>query len=261
SISKTVNLPNSATRDDVRAAYQQARDLGCLGITIFRDGSKSEQVLNVGVKADQPAAVPAAPAVAPAPASPARHGRYIQGIKERPEVVTGYTRQVRAPEGKVNITLNSDEDGVLEIFVNVGKAGSDIAALAEALGRLMSLHLRIDSPISQDERAQEIARQLRSIGGSSSIGFGIERVRSLPDAVARTIEGHFAERKATPTATEGAAGGTNHTLNGNGSHSGVNPQNIQQLSVIGNLCPQCGNNTLYFEEGCKKCVSCGYSEC
>jgi ribonucleoside-diphosphate reductase alpha chain len=199
--------------------------------------------------------------VAPAPATPARHGRYIQGIKERPEVVTGYTRQVRAPEGKVNITLNSDEDGVLEIFVNVGKAGSDIAALAEALGRLMSLHLRIDSPISQDERAQEIARQLRSIGGSSSIGFGIERVRSLPDAVARTIEGHFTERNATPAAAEGAAGGTNHPLNGNASHSGANPQNMRQLSVIGNLCPQCGNNTLYFEEGCKKCVSCGYSEC
>ncbi len=73
----------------------------------------------------------------------------------------GYTRQVRAPEGKVNITLNSDEDGLLEIFVNVGKAGSDIAALAEAVGRLVSLHLRIDSPLSQDERAREIARQLQ----------------------------------------------------------------------------------------------------
>ena len=94
----------------------------------------------------------------------------------------GYTRQVRAPEGKVNITLNSDEDGLLEIFVNVGKAGSDVAALAEAVGRLISLHLRIDSPISQNERAREIARQLTSIGGSTSIGFGIQRVRSLPDA-------------------------------------------------------------------------------
>ena len=94
-------------------------------------------------------------------AAPATAHRYSGGIKDRPEVVHGYTRQVRAPEGKVNITLNSDEDGLLEIFVNVGKAGSDIAALAEAVGRLASLNLRLDSPLSQNERAREIARQLQ----------------------------------------------------------------------------------------------------
>ena len=284
SISKTINLPNSATYDDVRSAYMQAWELGCLGITIFRDGSKGEQVLNVGVKEGQPAAattpVPATPStpgaqdLASAEAAKARRAQYPGGVKVRPEVVHGYTRQVRAPEGKVNVTLNCDDDGLLEVFVNIGKAGSDVAALAEALGRLISLHLRIDSPLSQDERAAEVARQLRSLGGSTSIGFGPDRVRSLPDAVARTLELHLAGKPTeslppaaeTPSPdaaapTQAAPGGTNHVSNGyTGSH-GFNSATTALYTVTGNLCPQCGNNTLHMEEGCKKCVSCGYSEC
>ena len=194
-----------------------AWDLGCLGITVFRDGSKGEQVLNVGVKDKQPETATAAQATVPAQAEvqaevEERRRRYYGGIKERPEVIQGYTRQVRAPEGKVNVTLNSDEDGLLEVFVNIGKAGSDVAALAEALGRLISLHLRIDSPISQNQRAEEVARQLRAIGGSTSIGFGADRVRSLPDAMARAIDLHLAslvhqpESEASPEPAASADG-------------------------------------------------------
>src|SRR5262249_14180856 len=145
-----------------------------------------------------------APSQAQAAADLERRRRYPDGVKVRPEVVHGYTRQVRAPEGKVNLTLNCDEDGLLEVFVNVGKAGSDVAALAEALGRLISIHLRIDSPLSQSQRAAEVARQLRAIGGSSSIGFGPDRVRSLPDAVARAIELHLAAE--AQTSEEGPTG-------------------------------------------------------
>src|SRR5204863_6726623 len=125
-----------------------------------------------------------------------------KGIKPRPAVVQGYTRQIAAPEGKINVTINSDEHGPLEVFVNVGKAGSDIAALAEALGRLISLNLRVLSPLSQTDRAQEIAEQLRGIGGSRSIGFGMQQVRSLPDAVARALEQHL---ESLQTAQEEAA--------------------------------------------------------
>jgi len=309
SISKTINLANSATYDDVRQAYLLAWDLGCLGITIFRDGSKGEQVLNLGVKetataatndattaAAQVAGQAAKEATQPeqladtvaahealtveaaigdttmetaldqdehTPATPAV--RYRRGVKERPQVVTGYTRQVRAPEGKVNVTLNSDTDGLLEVFVNVGKAGSDIAALAEALGRLMSLVLQLDSSLSQDDRAREIARQMRSIGGSNSIGFGPQRVRSLPDAVAQAIESHFsegltAEPSAKPQAS--SAHGGNSAKDANGSHNpAINPLNMEHYAVTGNLCPHCGNNTMHYEEGCRKCVSCGHSEC
>jgi ribonucleoside-diphosphate reductase alpha chain len=268
SISKTINLPNSATRDDVQRAYMQAWDLGCLGITIFRDGSKGEQVLNVGVK-DAAAAPQQAQQAQQTQVDEARRRRYPRGVKVRPEVVHGYTRQVRAPEGKVNITLNSDNDGLLELFVNVGKAGSDVSALAEALGRLISLLLRIDTPISQEERAAEVAQQLRSIGGSSSIGFGSDRVRSLPDAVARALELHLAAKKgeasdssdSSDVSTLIAPLSLNGHGNGNGTNHGFNPASSELYTVTGNLCSQCGNNTLYMEEGCKKCVSCGYSEC
>jgi ribonucleoside-diphosphate reductase alpha chain len=281
SISKTINLPNSATYADVKTAYLLAWELGCLGITIFRDGCKGDQVLNMGVK--QPEAAPvAAAATATAPAEPAvpartaRDKRYRDGVKVRPEVVSGYTRSVRAPEGKVNITLNGDEDGLLEVFLNVGKAGSDVTALAEAVGRLISLHLRIDSPLSQTQRATEIAAQLRSIGGSSSIGFGADRVRSLPDAVARALELDLA-RQATAKAAETPASGapsatapvpgaplseaSGHTSNGHSTAVSAATAAASLRTVTGNLCPQCGCNTMVYEEGCKKCHSCGHSEC
>jgi ribonucleoside-diphosphate reductase alpha chain len=210
--------------------------------------------------------------------------------------MSGYTRQVRAPEGTVNITLNSDVEGLFEVFVNVGKAGSDVSALAEALGRLISRFLQIDSPLTQDQRAAEVARQLSGIGGSSSIGFGPNRVRSLPDAVARALDLYLQSQSsgstsATPPLSAGiaaldeegsedensgdysestlqgahgsgnsggsAAHGNNTQVNGHG----FNPATHALFAITGNLCPQCGNNTLYMEEGCKKCVSCGHSEC
>ena len=124
-------------------------------------------------------------------ASPAR-----TGVRPRPSVVCGYTRQIVAPEGKVNVTLNSDEHGLLEVFINVGKAGSDITALAEALGRLVSLNLRMMSPLPPNERAREMARQLRGIGGSRAVGVGPTQVRSLPDAVALALEEYLSERPA-----------------------------------------------------------------
>jgi ribonucleoside-diphosphate reductase alpha chain len=297
SISKTINLPNSATYDDVSEAYRLAWDLGCLGITVFRDGCKGEQVLNVGVKPAETAHEPRATSqidpdvatveavvdetepgqevvveVVTAPkASTGSTARYRDHMKVRPEVVQGYTRQVRAPEGKVNVTLNSDTDGLLEVFVNVGKAGSDVAALAEALGRLISIHLQIDSPLTQSERAKEVARQLRSIGGSGSMGFGQERVRSLPDGVARALELHLAaQQAAAETSSSAPAPAASSTAphskpgsmaNGNGSHSTLNHGTLALYTVTGNLCPQCGCNTMVYEEGCKKCHSCGYSEC
>jgi len=187
-----------------------------------------------------------------------------QGIKPRPSVVHGYTRQVSSPEGKVNITINSDDQGPLEVFINVGKAGSDIAALAEAMGRLISLNLRVLSPLSQTDRAQEIAEQLRGIGGSRSIGFGIQQVRSLPDAVARALEQHLETLQPT---TEEAVASNNHTDDpvtdqSNGTPAiPVAPMGLSMLNVTGNFCPNCGSNTMVYEEGCRKCYSCGHSEC
>src|SRR5581483_1406635 len=187
------------------------------------------------------------------------------GIKPRPPVVQGYTRQISAPEGKINVTINSDEHGPLEVFVNVGKAGSDIAALAEAVGRLISLNLRVLSPLSQTDRAKEIAEQLRGIGGSRSVGFGMQQVRSLPDAVARALELHMEtmEEEAThETAPKNGVNGKKVNGNGNGGHSDTTePTTLSHLSTTGNLCPKCGCNTMVHEEGCRKCYNCGHSEC
>jgi ribonucleoside-diphosphate reductase alpha chain len=228
------------------------------------------------VKAEQAAAQPVAPteaelaAAVAAVAAEVRRRRYPGGRKTRPDVVPGYTRQVRAPEGKVNVTLNSDDEGVLEVFINIGKAGSDVAALAEALGRLISIHLQIDSSLTQNERAEEVAHQLRSIGGSTSIGFGENRVRSLPDAVGRALELHIAQLAGNvvdehaPATMEAPATDVAGLPAANGASTHGSKPALGQLARFttnGNLCPQCGNSTMYYEEGCKKCVSCGYSEC
>ncbi|HEY6407651.1 MAG TPA: adenosylcobalamin-dependent ribonucleoside-diphosphate reductase, partial [Ktedonobacteraceae bacterium] len=125
SISKTVNAPNNHTVEDVQTLYRLAYEMGCKGITYYRDGSRDAVLTRVAD--EKKAAAEQEPKMEPVVS-------IQQGIKARPAVVQGYTRQVSAPEGKVNVTINSDEHGPLEVFVNVGKAGSDIAALAEALG-------------------------------------------------------------------------------------------------------------------------------
>ena len=262
SISKTVNAPNSHTVEDVQTLYRLAYELGCKGITYMRDGSRVGVLSHIEEKKTE---------------QPAQQGTAMemvtsiqQGIKPRPAVVQGYTRQIAAPEGKINVTINSDEQGPLEVFVNVGKAGSDIAALAEALGRLISLNLRILSPLSQTDRIKEIADQLRSIGGSRSVGFGMQQVRSLPDAVARALELHLEslEEKQAEQQTANPSISANGKDEANGSDnptnnlpSTTNPLSLSHLSITGNLCPQCGCNTMVYEEGCKKCYNCGHSEC
>ncbi|MBV9229248.1 MAG: hypothetical protein JOZ18_08035, partial [Chloroflexi bacterium] len=257
SISKTVNASNDHTVEQVQTLYRLAYEMGCKGITYYRDGSRDAVLTRVEdeKKAAEKAQEAKTPVVEPITS-------IQQGLKPRPAVVHGYTRNVKAPEGTINITINSDEHGPIEVFVNVGKAGSDIAALAEALGRLISFNLRILSPLSQTDRAQEIADQLRGIGGSRSVGFGMQQVRSLPDAVARALELHMESIKET--ATEETSQNSNGHVhdNGNEDHdSGTNPLNLSQLTVTGNLCPECGCNTMVYEEGCRKCYSCGHSEC
>ena len=134
-VSKTINLPHDAAPDDVAGAYLLAWQEGCLGITVFRDGCKGSQVLNVGVRAD------GAPADAVAAAE--------RVVKPRPHSLTGATYRMETPIGTAFITVNDTPGGEpFEVFVQVGKAGSDTMAVAEALGRLVSLVLRLPSPLS-----------------------------------------------------------------------------------------------------------------
>ncbi|HEU5230854.1 MAG TPA: LAGLIDADG family homing endonuclease, partial [Ktedonobacteraceae bacterium] len=249
SISKTVNAPNEHTVEQVQTLYRLAYEMGCKGVTYYRDGSRDAVLTRVEdeKKATQQQTQEAS---VMQPVASIQHG-----IKPRPPVVQGYTRQISAPEGKINVTINSDDQGPLEVFVNVGKAGSDIAALAEALGRLISLNLRVLSPLSQTDRLQEIAENLRGIGGSRSVGFGIQQVRSMPDAVARALELHL--ESLQPAEDDPAE----PKRNDNGHSDPGEPFNLSHLNVTGNLCPHCGCNTMVYEEGCRKCYTCGHSEC
>jgi len=217
-VSKTINLPSSATIEDVASAYRMAWDLGCLGITVFREGSK-EGVLHLGT------------APTPRPAAPAL-------LEPRPRSLQGTTHRVQTPLGTAYVVVNEDADGEpFEVFVSVGKAGSDTMAVAEAIGRLVSLSLRMPSPVPARRRLEEVIDQLSGIGGARPLGFGPGRVLSLPDGIAQVLARHL-----------GRAGA-------NVSH--VAPA----LGPKGDICPECGNATLVTEEGCKTCHACGFSEC
>ena len=226
-VSKTINLPNNATEDDVARAYRLAWELGCLGITVFRDGCKGEQVLNIGVgKKDKALA-------AAAPTGPAT-------IKPRPRGLKGSTYRTQTPIGTAWITITeNDEHEPFEVFVQVGKGGSDTMAVAESLGRLISLILRLPSPLSAQRRLEEVISQLRHIGGGQPTGFGPDKILSLPDALSRTLAEHIGEVKPMPEA--------------------MPP--VTARKQIGDLCKECGQATFVYEEGCKKCLSCGFNEC
>jgi ribonucleoside-diphosphate reductase alpha chain len=169
----------------------------------------------------------------------------MAAIKSRPRTVSGQTHRVETPVGTAYVTVNMDEAGEpLEAFVNIGSSGSDVMAFAEALGRLISLALRIPSPLTQSEKIQQIVDQLSGIGGSRSVGFGAARVLSLPDALAQVLN-------------EYSASVEEHL------HQGPALTNFPMLasSVKADLCPSCGWATFVHEEGCKKCHFCGHSEC
>jgi len=226
-VSKTINLPNDASEEDVASAYRLAWELGCLGITVFRDGCKGEQVLNVGLgkKDKSPAQLPTA-------------GQQV--IRPRPHSLAGKTYRKETPIGTAFITVNETEDGEpFEVFVQVGKGGSDTMAVAEALGRLISLTLRLPSPLTPQRRLEEVISQLSRIGGAQPMGFGAGKVLSLPDALGRTLAEHIGQVKvAGPPSTK-----------------------ADERRRIGDLCKECGQATFVYEEGCKKCLSCGFNEC
>lgn len=250
SISKTVNAPHSHAVEDVKRLYISAFDQGCKGVTYYRDGSRDAVLTHLE-------APPAAASAASVSATPPT-------IRARPAVLHGYTRNIKAPEGTVNITVNSDDEGPVEVFVNVGRAGSDVAALAEALGRLVSLTLRIPSPLPLDDRLREVVSQLRGIGGSRSVGFGPEQVRSLPDAVGKALGQHLdglAAPSPSPAQLPLPAVTTEPVASNGHGPSSIGAVGNHGHQMTGNLCLNCGSSTLVYEEGCKKCFSCGYSEC
>ncbi len=254
-VSKTINLPHDATVEDVKKAYMLAWETGCRGITVFRDGSKGEQVLNLGTKEKVQDSM-----------SKVQEAAEAQGIKPRPVKVDGSTYRIETPLGSAFITVNHDADGnPFEVFVVIGRAGSEVAAMAEALGRLISTTLRFGNHLPAKERAREIMQQLQGIGGGRSVGFGPNRVRSLPDAVAKAIGMHFGlvgthQDKVQDSSTKVQEIAEQMSLT-NGAAADAAGQLTLPVGKKADICPSCGEATLVFEEGCKKCYGCGYSEC
>jgi ribonucleoside-diphosphate reductase alpha chain len=270
SLSKTCNFPAGATETDVAQAYQLAWELGCKGLTVYVTGSRDKVVLETHAtaksKAHEPQAaaasapVPAAPTPAPAPVP-----MFHENKKPRPTRLRGSTIVVSTPLGKSFVTVN--ENGgqqPFEVFITTAKAGSETAAVSEAIGRLISYVLRLASPVAPRDRLQEIIRQLTGIGSGRSIGFGPNRVASLPDGVARALAEYVSEEPAPAPASGGeaspsasVAGGAERVL----PMPAAPPAPGQMAFKIGDICPECGEAALVNEEGCRKCYSCSFSQC
>ncbi len=221
-VSKTVNMPSSATRDDVTGVFTLARKLNCKGVTIYRDGSRDRQVLNID-RAAEGQVTDSIPA-------PAQHTRKP---RSRPELTTGTTRRIQTGCGKLYVTINSHENVPFEIFTQMGKAGGCAASQAEAISRLVSLALRSGIP------PEEIYGELMGISCHRVVWQKGVRIMSCADAIGKAIQWHDTE-----TAGRGAVAEDERSP---GNHAGA--------------CPNCGG-PLKYESGCVSCaLNCGYSEC
>lgn len=263
SMSKTVNFPAGASEDDVATAYKLAWELGCKGITVYVTGSRQKVVLETKATAQEK--LLKEPKMAEAGQQiPMWHDKK----KPRPRSLPGYTYNISTPLGKAFITINENGgEQPFEVFVSTAKAGSDTAAVSEAIGRLISYTLRLASPIAPRDRLKEVWRQLSGIGGGRSLGFGPNRVRSLPDGVAQALAEYLENSRHIPEGDEEA--GLAGADNGNymmsetalSASQDVSASTEQGLLRFGDLCPECGQAAVVNEEGCRKCYACAFSEC
>ena len=277
-ISKTTNFAFEATREDVRKIYEMAFRLGCKGVTVYRDGSRPMQVLSTGKTGQEEDAPDAAELeILKAQLADARAEKHeLEGeldqvrlqLKEldreaaasrhkrrRPSMLKGRTMKMQSPLGDLYVTINEDAAGKpFEVFCTVGKAGGAAMADSEAIGRLVSLSLRSGIPITA------VRDQLRGISCDRAVGVGPQKVLSAPDAIAQAIERYLAEKEGVqemlpmevPVTAKAAAGAMP------ARHSRyVEDHTAQTLGA----CPDCGAGQLAFEEGCKRCYVCGFSEC
>ena len=265
-VSKTVNFPNAATREEVAEVYRLAYELGCKGTTIYRDGSRDEQVLNIG-KVNDGKADKALPdhveklldSNCDSTACLLRNGSILP--RPRPDVTMGYTEKVKIGCGKLFITVNYDEQGICEVFTNTGRAGG-CPSQSEATARLVSIALR--SGVDSDE----IITQLKGIRCPSCLRQPGVPVTSCPDAIAKAIEKVMkAAQKNTippcPPATHAPAAPVQPPIRPGvpqGPRPPIFPDMTPAEAKLAKFCPECGS-PLEHEGGCVTCRDCGYSKC
>jgi ribonucleoside-diphosphate reductase alpha chain len=239
SISKTINFPSSAGPEDVAQAYKLAWELGCKGITVYVTGSRDKVVLETKSSVAEPVLLDAQIQIQ----------KWQATKKPRPRHLEGYTYSIQTPLGKTFVTINENGDQQpFEVFINTAKAGSDTAAVSEAIGRSLSYILRMSSPIPPRQRLEEMFHQYAGIGGRRPLGFGPNRVRSLPDGIAQALQ-EYLEKPGLEFEKDSLEG------------IEVEINQPESWMEVGDLCPECGQAALVNEEGCRKCYSCGYSEC
>ncbi len=266
SISKTINLPNSATKDDIKNSYIMAWKLKCKSCTVYRDGSRNVQVLNIGTGEN----------IARIDSIGSQVGVEVKAAKEipmnlpvdqgklsprsRPEVLVGKTYKMKTGYGTLFVTINNDETGApFEIFATIGKSGGFFQEQSEGICRLISLALRAGI------KNEEIIKMLKGIRGPMPVMTEKGTVLSLPDAIAQVLEehvitnGHLKSDSAT----------TGHTILPNVPEPALiaemasQPQAIKKsVADYGFMpgCPDCGN-ALVMAEGCISCKACGFSRC
>ncbi|HPC35494.1 MAG TPA: vitamin B12-dependent ribonucleotide reductase [Candidatus Marinimicrobia bacterium] len=247
-VSKTCNFPKSATVQDVLDAYWLAYEAGCKGITIYRDGSRDEQVLYIGKQTDQ---TKSEQTVQPQIIDQTLHPRI------RPPETRGVTKRIRTGNGTLYITINEDDYGLCEVFTNIGKAGSQAQVESEAISRLISLALR--SGID----ARDVVKQLKGIGGPSPIWENGTQILSTPDAIAKALEWYLDEREGKKKTTGNQPNFS--LLDVEGATTLKKPEPTPKHSATNNkksitTCPECGSN-VYHESGCVTCPNCGFSKC
>jgi ribonucleoside-diphosphate reductase alpha chain len=257
SISKTANCPSDFTVEETKELYELAFELGCKGVTIYRDGSRDVQVLSTTKEEKKADVAPVSneghdstvleslTTSLPITATPEQKDVFDKQYRSRPQVLRGATYKFNTPFGIAYITINDANGAPSEIFLNVGKAGSDVFAMSEALGRVISLFLRYGD---HGNKTALLIKHLKGIGGSGAVGFGPNRVESIADAVAKAIETHTSQEDDT-------------------QHMSVVPHADAIAPVhssektSSDLCPGCGSASLMNSEGCKTCTNCGYSKC
>ncbi|MCC7573515.1 MAG: vitamin B12-dependent ribonucleotide reductase [Candidatus Methanofastidiosum sp.] len=219
-VSKTINFPKSATENDVMQSYLLAYRSGLKGTTIYRDGSRDEQVLNIGKVNKKETAIQKAP-------------------RPRPKVTKGFTEKIRTGCGNLYVTINEDEYGLCEIFMQMGKSGGCPASQNEAIARLISLALR------SGIRIESILEQLRHIRCPMPTWDEGIPVHSCADAIAIVLDRYIKKELNTKQERLDVV----VTSNGGSNHTGMPAQ-----------CPECGE-VLVFSEGCVSCKCCGYTKC
>ncbi len=257
-VSKTVNFRNDATKEEIREVYMLAYKLGCKGVTIYRDGSRESQVLNIGSVNKEEEQLNIAETLVP---------------RVRPEVTVGITEKIKIGCGNLYVTVNSDDNGICEVFANLGRAGG-CPSQSEATSRLISIALRSGVDI------KEIIEQLRGIRCHTTLRQKGLKVLSCPDAIGRVLEKVLnlqVEVKDVETIhelTKAVEVGSRNCINNSSSCSTNSKSNCNNncdneatvaldTSLPWNMlknCPECGSN-LQHEGGCVICMNCGFSKC